>query len=227
MLEASFFQTMLLTFELAGIVTLILLSIGIPLGYYLSQTRSRLKPALEAIVSMPLVLPPSVLGFYLLLAFSPKNAFGAWLDSTFDLRLVFSFEGLIVASVIFSLPFMVHPIQSGFTALPPSLKEAAYTLGKTPLQTLWKVLLPNIKPSLLTGMVITFAHTVGEFGVVLMIGGNIAGETRVASIAIYDEVEALNYDLANQYAFTLFVISFAILLFVYAVNKSMVKSEFK
>ncbi|KIM11960.1 MAG: molybdenum ABC transporter permease [Sulfuricurvum sp. PC08-66] len=218
---------MLLTFELAGIVTLILLSIGIPLGYYLSQTRSRLKPALEAIVSMPLVLPPSVLGFYLLLAFSPKNAFGAWLDSTFDLRLVFSFEGLIVASVIFSLPFMVHPIQSGFTALPPSLKEAAYTLGKTPLQTLWKVLLPNIKPSLLTGMVITFAHTVGEFGVVLMIGGNIAGETRVASIAIYDEVEALNYDLANQYAFTLFVISFAILLFVYAVNKSMVKSEFK
>jgi molybdate transport system permease protein len=173
------------------------------------------------------VLPPSVLGFYLLLAFSPKNAFGSWLDAVFGLRLVFSFEGLIVASVIFSLPFMVHPIQSGFSALSKSLQEAAYILGKSPLQTLRSVLLPNIKSSLLTGMVITFAHTVGEFGVVLMIGGNIAGETKVASIAIYDEVEALNYDLANQYAITLFAISFSILLFVYVVNKSMFKSEFQ
>jgi molybdate transport system permease protein len=176
---------------------------------------------------MPLVLPPSVLGFYLLLAFSPKNRFGEWLENTFDVRLVFSFEGLIIASVIFSLPFMVHPIQSGFSSLSKSLQEASYTLGKSKLQTLFYVLLPNMKPALLTGMVITFAHTVGEFGVVLMIGGNIAGETKVASIAIYDEVEALNYGLANQYAFTLFIISFAILLFVYAVNKSMVRSEFR
>jgi molybdate transport system permease protein len=122
---------------------------------------------------------------------------------------------------------MVHPIQSGFSALGKSLSEAAYVLGKSKLETLWYVLLPNIKPALLTGVVITFAHTVGEFGVVLMIGGNIAGETKVASIAIYDEVEALNYSLANQYAFTLFVISFIILLFVYAINKSMFKSEFK
>lgn len=226
-MDESFLQTMKLTFELAGITTLILLCIGIPLGYYLSQTRSRFKPAIEAIVSMPLVLPPSVLGFYLLLAFSPKNSFGAWLDSTFDIRLVFSFEGLVVASIIFSLPFMVHPIQSGFSTLSKSLQEASYILGKSKFQTLWFVLLPNIKPSLLTGMVITFAHTVGEFGVVLMIGGNIAGETKVASIAIYDEVEALNYSLANQYAFTLFIISFLILLFAYAVNKSMVKSEFR
>ncbi|MDD2451873.1 MAG: molybdate ABC transporter permease subunit [Sulfurovum sp.] len=226
-MDATFFQTMKLTFELAGITTLILLCIGIPLGYYLSQTKSKFKPVVETIVSMPLVLPPSVLGFYLLLAFSPKNSFGAWLDETFGLRLVFSFEGLIVASIIFSLPFMVHPIQSGFSALGKSLQEASFILGKSKFQTLWHVLLPNIKPSLLTGAVITFAHTVGEFGVVLMIGGNIKDETRVASIAIYDEVEALNYDLANQYAFTLFIISFAILLFVYAVNKSMVKSEFR
>ncbi|RXJ84773.1 molybdate ABC transporter permease subunit [Arcobacter cloacae] len=225
-MEDSFFQTMKLTFELAGITTLILLFIGIPLGYFLSQTKSRLKPIIEALVSMPLVLPPSVLGFYLLLAFSPKNSFGSWLDETFDLRLVFSFEGLVIASVIFSLPFMVHPIQSGFSSLSKSLKEASFILGKSKLETLWYVLLPNIKPSLLTGIVISFAHTVGEFGVVLMIGGNIIGETKVASIAIYDEVEALNYDLANQYAFTLFIISFVILLFVYMINKKMLKSEF-
>jgi len=226
-MDESFLQTMKLTFELAGITTVILLLIGIPLGYYLSQTSSRLKPVVEAIVSMPLVLPPSVLGFYLLLAFSPKNSFGLWLEESFDVRLVFSFEGLVIASIIFSLPFMVHPIQSGFSGLSRSLREASYVLGKSKFQTLWSVLLPNIRPSLLTGIVITFAHTVGEFGVVLMIGGNIAGETKVASIAIYDEVEALNYGLANQYAFTLFVISFAILLFVYGVNKSMVRSEFR
>src|SRR5574344_281024 len=198
-MEDSFFQTMKLTFELAGVTTLILLFIGIPLGYFLSQTKSKLKPVIETLVSMPLVLPPSVLGFYLLLAFSPKNSFGSWLEETFDLRLVFSFEGLIIASFI---------------------------LGKSRLETLLYVLLPNIKPSLLTGIVISFAHTVGEFGVVLMIGGNIAGETKLASIAIYDEVEALNYDLANQYAFTLFIISFVILLFVYMINKKMLKSEF-
>ena len=225
-MEDSFFQTMKLTFELAGVTTLILLFIGIPLGYFLSQTKSKLKPVIETLVSMPLVLPPSVLGFYLLLAFSPKNSFGSWLEDTFYLRLVFSFEGLVIASVIFSLPFMVHPIQSGFSSLSKSLKEASFVLGKSRLETLLYVLLPNIKPSLLTGIVISFAHTVGEFGVVLMIGGNIAGETKLASIAIYDEVEALNYDLANQYAFTLFIISFVILLFVYMINKKMLKSEF-
>lgn len=226
-MDASFLQTMKLTFELATITTFILLFIGIPLGYFLSQTKSKLKPIIEAFVSMPLVLPPSVLGFYLLLAFSPKNTFGAFLQEKFDIRLVFSFEGLVIASVIFSLPFMVHPIQSGFSALSKSLKEASYTLGKSRFETLWYVLLPNIRPSLLTASVITFAHTIGEFGVVLMIGGNIAGETKVASIAIYDEVESLNYAVANQYAFTLFIITFAILLFVYMVNKSMLRSEFK
>ena len=226
-MDETFAQTMKLTFELAGITTLILLFIGIPLGYFLSQTRSKFKPIIEAIVSMPLVLPPSVLGFYLLLAFSPKNSFGLWLEENFDIRLVFSFEGLVIASIIFSLPFMVHPIQSGFASLSKSLQEAAFTLGKSKLQTIWFVLLQNIRSSLLTASVITFAHTVGEFGVVLMIGGNIAGETKVASIAIYDEVEALNYSLANQYALTLFLITFSILLFVYAVNKKMMRSEFR
>ncbi|MDD5401506.1 MAG: molybdate ABC transporter permease subunit [Sulfurimonas sp.] len=226
-MDESFLQTMKLTFELAAITTFILLFIGIPLGYFLSQTKSKLKPVIEAFVSMPLVLPPSVLGFYLLLAFSPKNAFGAFLQEKFDIRLVFSFEGLVIASIIFSLPFMVHPIQSGFSALSTSLKEASYTLGKSRFETLWFVLLPNIRPSLLTASVITFAHTIGEFGVVLMIGGNIKGETKVASIAIYDEVESLNYAVANQYAFTLFIITFSILLFVYGINKSMVRSELK
>ncbi|MCD6653979.1 MAG: molybdate ABC transporter permease subunit [Sulfurovum sp.] len=225
MIEESFVQTMSLTFKLAGVTTLFLLMIGIPLGYYLAATKNRLKPVLEAIVSMPLVLPPSVLGFYMLVFFSPKNAFGQWLDETLDLRLVFSFEGLVVASIIFSLPFMVHPIQSGFSALPKNLTEAAYTLGKSKINVLFRALLPNIRPSLLTGIVISFAHTVGEFGVVLMMGGNISGETRVASIAIYDEVESLNYGAANQYALTLFLISFAILLFVYAINKHFLKAE--
>lgn len=226
-MEDSFFQTMKLTFELAAITTLILLFIAIPIAYFLSQTKWAFKPVIEAIVSLPLVLPPSVLGFYLLLAFSPKNSFGSWLEANFDLRLVFSFEGLVVASVIFSLPFMVHPIQSGLSALPKNLSLAAYTLGKSRLNTLFFVLLPNIRSSLLTGIVISFAHTIGEFGVVLMMGGNIAGETKVASIAIYDEVEALNYDIANQYAMTLFIISFAILLFVYAINRHFMRAEIK
>lgn len=223
-MEDSFFQTMKLTFELASFTTLILLFIGIPIAYFLSQTKSAFKPAIEAIVSLPLVLPPSVLGFYLLLAFSPKNSFGEWLETNLDLRLVFSFEGLVVASVIFSLPFMVHPIQSGLSALPKNFSHAAYTLGKSKANTLLFVLLPNIRSSLLTGIVISFAHTIGEFGVVLMMGGNIAGETRVASIAIYDEVEALNYATANQYAMTLFIISFAILLLVYGINRHFMHS---
>jgi len=227
MLDASFVQTMSLTFKLAGVTTVLLLFIGVPLGYFLAFTKTRVKPIIEAVVSMPLVLPPSVLGFYMLVFFSPRDGVGKWLDETFDLRLVFSFEGLVVASIIFSLPFMVHPIQSGFSALPKNLMDAAYTLGKSKLNVLFRVLLPNIRPSLLTGIVISFAHTVGEFGVVLMMGGNIAGETRVASIAIYDEVEALNYAAANSYALTLFVISFAILLFVYGVNKHFLKAEIR
>lgn len=221
-----FIVTMLLTFKLAFIVTILLLPIGIFLGYYLSQTTSKFKSILETLVSMPLVLPPSVLGFYLLVAFSPKNGLGAFLLEHFNIKLIFSFEGLIIASMIFSLPFMVNPIHSAFSSLSKSLKEASYTLGKSFFQTLWFVLIPSIKPSILSAIVITFAHTIGEFGVVLMIGGNIEGKTKVASIAIYDEVESLNYTLAAQYAFSLFVITFCILLFVYTINKKMINNEF-
>ena len=216
-------QPLLLTFRLATITTVILLIIGIPLAYWIACTRTRFKPVIEALVSMPLVLPPSVLGFYLLLAFSPQHAFGHWLEQWFHLRLVFSFAGLVIGSVIFSLPFMVHPVQTGFQSLPPSLIEASRTLGKSDIATLFRVLLPNIKPALLSGAVLGFAHTIGEFGVILMIGGNIPGVTKVASIAIYDEVESLNYAAANFYAMVLFAVTFAILLTVYIVNKKWLK----
>jgi molybdate transport system permease protein len=210
---------LLLTFKLAAITTLILFLLGLPLAYSLAFSRSRFKPLFEASVSMPLVLPPSVLGFYLLLAFSPQQGLGLWLAQTFDIRLVFSFAGLVIASVIFSLPFMVHPLQSGLQNIPYSLVEASRTLGKSDLHTLFRVLLPNIKSSVLAGLVMTFAHTIGEFGVVLMIGGNIPGVTKVASIAIYDEVESLNYAAAHTYALLLSIISFAVLLLVYTNNR--------
>jgi len=212
-------QPLLLTFKLAAVTTFILCLIGIPFAWWLAQTRIRCKPVLETLVSMPLVLPPSVLGFYLLLAFSPAHWFGGWLEHIAGLKLVFSFPGLVLASVIFSFPFIVHPVQSGFQNLAPSLSEAAYTLGKNRWQTFFHVLLPNIKPQLLAGVVLAFAHTIGEFGVVLMIGGSMPGQTRVASIAIYDEVEAMNYDAANFYALVLFGVCFTILLTVYVLNK--------
>ncbi len=220
-------EPLLLTFQLALITTLILLVISIPLAYWLAYSTSRIKPIIETLVSMPLVLPPTVLGFYFLLAFSPNNAFGNWLDDWLGIRLVFSFTGLVVASLLYSLPFMVHPLQSGLSSLSPSLKEAAYVMGKSRYATLIRVLLPNIKPSILTGIVLSFAHTVGEFGVVLMIGGNIPGKTKVASIAIYDEVEALNYAAANFYSAVLFVVSFCILLFVYLINGGYIKQFWK
>ncbi len=217
-MESEFLSTMVLTFKLAAVTTLILLVIAIPLAALMVFGRFRFKSLIETIVSMPLVLPPSVLGFYLLLAFSPASAIGEYLTSH-GIRLAFSFEGLVVGSVLFSLPFMVHPIQSAFSQVPPSLFEAAYTLGKSKLETMVRVILPMIRSGLISGIVLAFAHTVGEFGVILMIGGNIPGETRVASIAIYDEVESLNYALAHQYALTLFAITFAILLLVYTLNK--------
>lgn len=212
-------QPLWLTFRLAAVTTAILLVAGMPLAYWLAHTRSRIRPVVETLVSMPLVLPPSVLGFYLLLAFSPQYAFGQWLEQWVGIRLVFSFPGLVVGSLLFSLPFMVHPLQAGFEALPRSLIEASRTLGKSDVTTLFRILLPNMKRSLLSGTVLSFAHTIGEFGVVLMIGGNIPGVTRVASIAIYDEVESLNYAAANFYAAVLFVVSFAILLMVYLSNR--------
>lgn len=215
----SFLQTMLLTFKVSIITTAILLCIALPLGYFLAFYKSKITPILETIVSMPLVLPPSVLGFYLLIAFSPQNFLGAFLLEYFDIKFVFSFEGVILASIIFSMPFMINPIQAGFASLPKSLYEVALTLGKSRIEIFFKVLIPNIKNSIIVGIVVTFAHTIGEFGVIMMIGGNIEGVTRVASIAIYDEVESLNYALAHKYALTLFLVTFSILLLTFYLNK--------
>lgn len=216
-------EPLILTFKLALITTFLLLIISIPLAFWLANSTSRIKPVVETLVSMPIVLPPTVIGFYLLVAFSPSNPFGNWLNEWLGLKLIFSFEGLILGSIIYSLPFMVHPIQSGFSNLPTSLSEVSYMMGKSKLITLYRVLLPNIKSSLLTGIILAFAHTIGEFGVVLMIGGNIPGKTKVASIAIYDEVESLNYDTANLYSLVLFGLTFTILLIVYLINGGYLK----
>jgi molybdate transport system permease protein len=213
-------QPLWLTLKLAGVTTLVLCLIGIPFAWWLNESRLRAKPVLEALVSMPLVLPPSVLGFYLLLAFSPASWFGGTVEQVTGIRLAFSFTGLVTASVIFSFPFMVHPVRSGFRNLPGTLADAAYSLGKSRFETFLYVLLPNIRPSILAGIVLSFAHTIGEFGVVLMIGGNLPDETRVASIAIYDEVESLNYAAANFYALVLFGACFVILLAVYGFDRA-------
>ncbi|MBE9460295.1 molybdate ABC transporter permease subunit [Dyadobacter subterraneus] len=211
-------QPLWLTFRLAIITSCILFVLALPLAYWLAFTKFKGKGIIEAVIGMPLVLPPSVLGFYLLLAFSPSHWFGAWVENILGLRLVFSFPGLVIGSVIYSLPFMVYPLRAGLQSLPVSLREASFTLGKGRWETFYKILLPNCKSAILTSLVLTFAHTIGEFGVVLMIGGNIPGVTKVASVAIYNEVEALNYDVANQYALVLFAITFVILLLVYSLN---------
>lgn len=208
----------ILTLQLALITTVILFVISIPLAYWMANTKSRIKPIIEAIVSLPLVLPPTVLGFYLLIAFSPESAIGSFLNDVFGLKLAFSFTGLVIGSIIYSLPFMVQPLQAGFASLPSSFSEASFVLGKSKYQTITKVLIPNIKKSILTGIVLTFAHTVGEFGVVLMIGGNIPNQTKVVSIAIYDEVESLNYSNAHVYSGILLAVTFTILLLVYINN---------
>jgi len=213
-----------LTLKLAAITTLLLLVIGLPIAWWLSRGRSFFKIALEAIITMPLVLPPSVLGFYLLLAFSPQHGIGLWLQKTFDVQFVFSFKGLVLASIIYSMPFMIGPIKSALQQLPASLSQASYSLGKNRWQTFTRVLLPNIKPSLLTAIVLTFAHTLGEFGVVLMIGGNIPGVTRVASIAVYDSVEQMDYHTANVYSLILFAITFVLVIAVFIFNKYQLKS---
>lgn len=215
-----------LSFKLAFITTLCLLIIGIPIAGILSHIRWKGKPFIEALISLPLVLPPSVLGFYLLLALSPAHGFGGWLQHWFNIRLVFSFPGLVMGSIIYSLPFMVHPVQGGLEHLPKNLRTASYTMGRSRRDTFFNIQLPNIRPAILTGIVLTFAHTLGEFGLVLMIGGNIPKVTRVASIAIYDEAEALNFDQAHVYSGVLLILSFTILSLVYLINKRFGKNHF-
>ena len=213
-LDPEFFQTLLLSFKLASITTLVLLPIGIGMGYYLAYARHKFKLIIETLIWLPLILPPTVLGFYLLLSFSPNYWFGASLKEYFGIQLTFSFLGIVIGSVIFSLPFMINPIKNALASLPPNLKEASYTLGKGRIYTLFFVLLPNITSSILLAIITTFAHTIGDFGVVIMLGGDIAGVSRVASIAIYTQAEQLNYSTAHAYALILTITSFALLLVV-------------
>lgn len=208
-----------LTLKLASVTTAILLVLATPLALWLAFTRSRTKPAVEAITALPLVLPPTVLGFYLLVTLGPETPVGAfWVRVTGE-SLTFSFAGLVVASVIYSLPFAVQPLQSAFEAVGRGPLEAATTLRASPLDAFFTVLSPLCKRGYLTAAVLAFAHTIGEFGVVLMVGGNIPGETRVISIAIYEHVETLNYREAHILSLALLIFCFTVLLVVYALNR--------
>lgn len=212
------FEPFILSFKLAGTTTLILFIISLPLAWYLSQTKSKFKPILEAITALPLVLPPSVIGFYILWALSYNSPIGAFFQNTFDIKLVFNFTGLVVASCFYSLPFMVQPLQSGFESINKNMLEASYICGKSKIETLFRIALPNMKPALITAIIVTFAHTVGEFGVVLMVGGSIPAETKVASVAIYEFVETMDYTNAHIYSIFMIILSFLTLLAVYIFN---------
>lgn len=207
------------TLHLAAVTTVILLLAGTPLAWWLSRTRSRIKPAIEAITALPLVLPPTVLGFYLLVLLNPNAPVGAfWVSVTGD-SLTFSFAGLVVASVLYSLPFTVQPLENAFESVGEAPIETAASLGASPLDAFFSVVLPMTGRGFLTAAVLTFAHTLGEFGVVLMVGGNIPGETRVLSIAIYEHVETLKYGDAHILAGGLLIFSFLVLMFVYGINR--------
>ncbi len=215
----------LISFKLASITTLILFFVCLPLAWYLSQTKSKMKPILESIMALPLVVPPTVLGFYLLWSLSYNSPIGQFFQEYFGIKLVFNFYGLVIASCFYSLPFMVQPMQSGLESLNKNMLEASYISGKGKIETLFRIALPNIKPSLMTAIIITFAHTVGEFGVVLMIGGSIPGETRVASIAIYEFVEVMDYKNAHIYSVIMIIMSFLTLLGVYIFNNKQKQSQ--
>lgn len=207
-----------LSLKLSFITTFILFFFCVGLAYFMSQKKFFGKAFLESIISLPLVLPPSVLGFYLLIFLSPYSFFGKFIEELFGVRLVFNFTGLVVASCIYSLPFMFGPIYAGLNSLKKSLFEASYGLGKSKLTTIFRVILPSIRSNLLTAIVVSFAHTMGEFGVVLMIGGSVAGESKVASIAIFEAVEMLDYTKAHIYALLMLIISFFVLFVVYLLN---------
>ena len=217
------FSPFYLSFKLAFISTLILLVFCVPLAYFLSRVSFKGKSFIEAIISLPLVLPPSVLGFYILVFLSPYSAIGSFFEEHFGIRLVFNFTGLVIASCIYSLPFMFAPLLGAFNSLPKNIIEASYTLGKGRITTMLKIALPNIKPSLLNAIIISFAHTLGEFGVVLIIGGSLSRETKVASIAIYEATEMLDFTTAHIYSGIMLAISFFVLFCVYFLTKKMKK----
>lgn len=214
------FDPIWLTLELAILTTFLLTLITIPISYWLTFSSFRYRFIIEAILNLPLVLPPTVLGFYLLLVFSPNHWFGGWIEKLFHFRIAFSFLGILIGSILFSLPFMLQALQVGFSSIPKTHIDTAKVLGKSKLEILFRVILPNSKPAILAGMILTFAHTIGEFGVVLMIGGSIPGKTKVTSIAILEEVEAMNYHFAHIYASVLIVISMIVLLVLFRYKRS-------
>ena len=213
-LSPALWQSLGLTLKLAGITTVVLATVGLPLAHWLNVTRWKLAPVIETIVSLPIVLPPTVIGFYLLVAFSPQHAPGSWWQSAFGTPLAFSFTGLVIASVFYSLPFAVQPFQAALRSVPTELLDAATALGAGPKRVFLRVHVPLAWRGIAAGLTLGFAHTLGEFGVVLMIGGSIPGVTRVASIALYDEVQRLNYAEAHTFAATLLILSFVLLLAV-------------
>ncbi|PPD33350.1 MAG: molybdate ABC transporter permease subunit [Methylomonas sp.] len=220
MLTLADLDTLLLTFKVASIATMFMLLIGTPLAWWLARTRSAWKGIINSVVALPLVLPPTVLGFYLLVLMGPAGAVGkltSWLGLG---TLPFTFTGLVIASVLYSMPFVVQPLQASFTTIGEQPLEAAATLRASPLDTFFSVIIPLAKPGFLTASILGFAHTVGEFGVVLMVGGNIPGKTRVVSVQIYNHVEALEYAEAHWLAGCLLLFSFTILIILYTVLKT-------
>lgn len=219
LLTSDDLQAIALTLKVSALTTAILLLLGTPLAWWLARSRSWVKRPVAALVAMPLVLPPSVLGFYLLVAMGPNGPLGQWTQALGLGLLPFTFAGLVVGSVLYSLPFMVQPIHNAFTAMGTHPLEVAATLRASPVDTFFSVVLPQCKPGLVTGAIMTFAHTVGEFGVVLMVGGNIPGVTRVVSVQIYDHVEAAEYGDAHRLAAVMLVFAFAVLLALYTYNQ--------
>lgn len=219
MFSESDITALLLTLKLAGLSTLVLILLGTPLAWWLAKSHWRFKFIIEALVALPLVLPPTVLGFYLLVVFSPQSTFGALFESLVGQPLAFSFTGLVVGSVVYSLPFVIQPLQNAFIAVGRRPLDVAATLRATAFDRFLSVVVPLAKPGFMSAAILGFAHTLGEFGVVLMIGGNIPGETQVASIAIYEHVESMQLANAHWLSAALLVISFCLLVLVYATNK--------
>ena len=204
------FSPFIVTFKLAFFTTAILFVIGIPMAYFLAFTKWKGKVFLESLMMLPIVLPPTVLGFYFLVYLGPNSAVGSFIESTFGISLAFTFEGILLGSIIFCTPFMLTPIINGFRAIPKNLIESTVLLNKSRINALWYVFIPFIKKGILNGILLTFAHTIGEFGLVLMIGGKMK-ETNVASVAIYDEMNMMNYDTVHSYAIILLIISFILI----------------
>jgi molybdate transport system permease protein len=213
-------QALILTLRLAVLVSLILMAIGLPLGYWLASSRRRWKFVVEAVVALPIVQPPTVLGYYVLVAIGPLSPLGRWYHAFTGGSLAFTFRGLVVGSVLYSLPFAVQPIAAAFSSIDRNLLNASATLGASRWRTFWRIVFPLGLPGVLTGFVLSFAHTLGEFGVVLMIGGNIPGATQTISIWIYDQVQSLNYAAANQMAAVLLIVCFVILTVLYGSRRT-------